>query len=197
MKEIRTKAERERALDILESGFTDSEGVTWMLGKNISKARIRRLLSMFLLEASLKKGAFIASDNNGVLLFFRLQEEKSSPALFFKKLYALFFLMGFKRAIRAVKYKKMVSEIRPAKGWLGWFVATDSHADSKRAGYEIRKYMFDTGDKFQEPVFVETTRRRIRILYQRIGFEEYASVKHPYNDLDIWFLKREPSPRAQ
>ena len=101
--------------------------------------------------------------------------------------------MGIKRGIQALKYKKRIDKVRPKQGWLGWLVATDSTAVGNAAAYEIKNFMFNRSDETNAPVFVETTVPRVRLLYLRAGYTQYASIKHPYHNLDIWFLKREPN----
>lgn len=192
MKQISSENEKKRALDILEKAFQCSPGITWMIGKERSQKKIRIFLSMFLLEASVREGAFLTEDNNGVVLFFQLQKNRFSFRLFLKKLYVFLFMMGVKRGFHALKYKKTINSIRPKTGWLGWLVATDNEAESKSAAYEIKQWMFNKGDETNETVFVETTVPRVRILYLKAGYKEYAKIKHPYQNLEIWFLKREP-----
>lgn len=148
---------------------------------------------MFLMEASVNNGAYLTSDNNGVVLFFQLQHQRSSLLLTLKKIYVLLFIMGLTRGLQAIKYKKMIDEIRPKQGWFGWLVATDSSVVGNAAAYEIKNFMFQSSDDSQEPVFVETTVPRVRTLYQIAGYIEYASMKHPWQNLDIWFFKREPN----
>ena len=86
----------------------------------------------------------------------------------------------------------MIDAVRPKKGWYGWFLATDPGVIGTRAGYEIKRDMYRMADETNEPIYVETTIKRIMILYRKIGFQEYARRKHPYENLDIWFMKRDP-----
>lgn len=191
MQTIKTPFEKERALQILEKAFHQSPGIIWMIGEKQKK--IKSFLSMFLMEASVNNGAYLTSDNNGVVLFFQLQHQRSSLLLTLKKIYVLLFIMGLTRGLQAIKYKKMIDEIRPKQGWFGWLVATDSSVVGNAAAYEIKNFMFQSSDDSQEPVFVETTVPRVRTLYQIAGYIEYASMKHPWQNLDIWFFKREPN----
>ena len=45
--------------------------------------------------------------------------------------------------------------------------------------------------KQNKPICLETSIPRVRKLYKLSGYEEYAAIKHPYEDLTIWFFKRE------
>ncbi len=183
---------KERALDVLEKAFYNSPGMLWMISPKNKKNNFRNFLSIFLEEAIVKNGAYLTSDRNGVLLFFQLQDKKLSFSLIYKKLYALFFIMGIKNGIRAIYYKNIIDAERPKSGWLGWLVATDSKVKGNLAAYEIKQFMFEQGDKTNQTVYVETTVPRVRLLYLATGYSEFKSLKHPYEDLTIWFMKREP-----
>ena len=71
-------------------------------------------------------------------------------------------------------------------------MATDRRVVGTNAGYEIKREMFRMADATNEPIYVETTVQRCVTLYTRIGFYEYARIKHPYEDFEIWFMKRDP-----
>ncbi len=70
MQLIESETQRTRALDILSKAFYESPGITWMIGETKKEKKIKSLLSIFLFEASMNNGAYLTSDNNGVVLFF-------------------------------------------------------------------------------------------------------------------------------
>ena len=100
--------------------------------------------------------------------------------------------MGIKNGARVIRYKKMIDSIRPGSGWFGWLVATESGTIGCAAGYEMKNEMFRMADESNEPIYLETTTKRACMLYKALGYSEYAQLKHPYADINIWFLKREP-----
>lgn len=189
---IQSSTEYNRILEIFENGFKGSPGMTWMIGNNRSK--LKSVLNVFIEEAKLKKGAFITSDGNGAVLYFEVQNHKKSFPLFCKRLYLFFFVLGINNGIKLLRYKKLIDSTRPDRGWLGWFVATDEHAEGTAAAFEIRREMFRIADEVGEPVFVETTIPRVRLLYRAAGYHQYAEVQHPFLDLTIWFMRRDPLP---
>lgn len=195
MKLIQSREDKLRALDILVKAFCESPGMVWMLpGQRSTNKKFRKLIALCYHEAEAKNGAFITSDKNGVVLYFRLQNRNVTIQNILRKLYVLFFVTGLKNGLRAMRYRKIVDDIRPKIGWLGWLVATDSDASGNAAAYEIKNEMFRLADETNEPVFVETTVPRVRVLYRAAGYHEYAQLKHPYRDLTVWFMRRDPNP---
>ncbi len=188
---ITNHKDKTRALDILEDAFIGSRGMTWML-RTCNKKNLRVFLSFFYHEVAVKNGAYLTSDKNGIVFFYQLQNQNWSVSNFFRKLYIAIFIMGIKNALKAGRYKKLIDSTRPKAGWFGWLVATDNKVPGNKAAYEIRQEMFRLADETNEPIFVETTIPRVMLLYKASGYYEYHSVKHPYEDLTIWFMRRDP-----
>ena len=193
MDHIETERDKTRALDILEKAFCDVPGVIWILKKNGNKKKLlRELLSFCLQESAVKNGAYLTRDRNGVVFFYKLECKPASLMILFKKLYLLIKVSGIKHGIRAIKSRKIIDRVRPKTGWYGWFLAADRDANGNAAAFEINREIFKLSDVSNEPIYVETTVERIRLLYKKMGFYEYAKIRHPYENFDIWFMKRDP-----
>ncbi|MCH2224811.1 MAG: hypothetical protein MK066_08590 [Crocinitomicaceae bacterium] len=192
MKQIVKPSDKHRALVILEQAFNSSPGMNWMLRRGKSKRSLKSFLSFIYHEAVHKNGAYITSDKNGVVLFYKLQDNRSSVRNWFRKLYVLFFVMGIKNGCKVIRYQQLINAVRPDNGWLGMLVATDNTVAGNTAAYEIKQEMFRIADEQNENIYVETTIPRVMLLYKAAGYIEYDQIKHPYEDLTVWFLRRTP-----
>lgn len=193
MYQINHAMDRARALDILEKAFYNVPGITWMIrNKNKSKEHLRILLSVCLEEAILKKGAYLTSDKNGVIFLYNLRLHPMSIIILLKKLYLFIRIIGLSHGIRVLRSRRLINAMRPKCGWYGWFIATDRDARKWATALEIKNEVFRLSNNTNEPVFAETTLQRIANLYEKIGFKVYAKMKHPYEDMDIWFMRRDP-----
>jgi hypothetical protein len=193
MNHIETEPDKERALDILERAFFNVPGVMWLLKKSGDKKKLlRMLLSSCLYESALKKGAYLTNDRNGVVLFYKLDCKPASLMILLNKLYLLIEVTGIKHGIQAIRSREIIGRVRPKTGWYGWFLATDRDATGNAAAFEIKREIFKLSDMSNEPIYVETTMERIMLLYKRMGFYQYAKIRHPYENFDIWFMKRDP-----
>lgn len=165
----------------------------WMIrDKRKSKEHLRILLSVCLQEAILKKGAYLTSDKNGVIFLYNLQIHPLSIIVLLKKLYLFISIIGLSHGIRVLRSRSLINAVRPKFGWYGWFVATDRDERKWKTVLEIKNEVFRLSNATNEPVFAETTLQRIANLYEKIGFKVYAKMKHPYEDMDIWFMRRDP-----
>src|SRR5687767_4435236 len=194
MDQIITQTDKIRALDILTEAFLRVPGITWII-KNTKnqKQQLRLFLTSCFAETAEKEGAFITSDKNGVVFFYNLQKKPNPLLTFFRMLYLMIKVIGIRQSFRALKTRRLMDKVRPKKGWYGWFLATEKGVSGNRAGYEIKRDMFRIADAQHETIYVETTDNRTMLLYRRIGFSVYAVRQHPYQDLNIWFMKREPN----
>jgi len=192
MKLVKTRFEKERAIQILEDAFIDSPGVYWMV-KNPENLKQRKwIIRLLFYESQAKDGAYLTSDQNGALLFFQVNQKVTSLRLIFLRLYVLFFVTGIRNGLNAIQYQKLIASVRPTNGWLGLLVATDKDLRTSKTAFEIKHKMFDSSDASDLCIFIETTVQRVRKLYQSSGYIEYAEIKHPYTDLTVWFFRREP-----
>ena len=187
---IKSASDRDRALDILEKAFLASPGMTWMIKPGRSD-RFRMLLRHCYEEAKAYRGHYLTKDRSGVVFFYNLKNKRGSLRLFFRQLTTTLFVTGVRRGIQASEVRRMVDKIRPKSGWCAWLLASDEKPGNG-ATNEIRREIFELADQTSEPIYVETTRKRMRLVYERIGFKEYHKVKHPYEETYIWFLKRDP-----
>ncbi len=192
MELIRTKNQKKRVFEIFEDSFANSPGMNWMIRNPNSERGKRWIINLMYHEGVSKNGAYITSDKNGAVVFFQLQKKAFSPANMIRTLYILLFISGIKNGLRALRYKKMVANIRPKTGWLGFLVATDKTAVGNTAAFEIKNEMFRIADESNECIYLETSVPRVRILYKVAGYVEYAEIDHPYADLKTWFFRRDP-----
>lgn len=193
MELITTREDRERAFEILQKAFHSSPGMDWMLRKRNSAYSKKWIIKVLFTEAESKGGAFLTSDKNGVVFFYHLSKRTHSLKYFFQKAFVSLFITGIKNAIRCYRYQKKVASIRPNEGWLGMLLATDSSTNGMKAALEIKQAVFGFADETNEYIYAETTSPRASLLYQKAGYELYRTIRHPYDDLTIWFYRRQPS----
>jgi hypothetical protein len=193
MKHIKTVDEQRRALDILEEAFLQVPGVMWLFSSAQDKRKcLRTLLRLCFQETSERQGAYLTSDQNGVVFFYHLKKRPNRIFQFFRNAYLALAIIGLRHSLCVLRTRRIINSVRPRNGWYGWFLATDPKANDTRAGYEIKQDIFRIADQTNESIYVETTLRRTMVLYTKIGFYEYARRKHPYDDFTIWFMRRDP-----
>ena len=66
---IESYKDKRRALEILNDAFLNTPGIMWVL-KRRTKVSKKMTIRILFYEGIAKKGAYMTSDKNGVLLFF-------------------------------------------------------------------------------------------------------------------------------
>lgn len=187
---IEDKKDKKRAMEIFVSAFIDAPGIMWVLKRKSNAARIITINILFH-EGLVKKGAYITNDKNGALLFYSTDDGRLSFINTLRKLYLILFYSSIVNAYRLIKYRKIISATRPKGALVGFLVATDQNVVGNEAAYEIKREMFEMSKNLGKDICLETSIPRVRKLYQISGYKEYASIKHPYEDLTIWFFRKE------
>lgn len=187
---IKSSRDIERAQELFNDAFNDSEGINWVL-KNRSNMAKELTIKVLLHEGVDKKGAYITEDRNGAVLFYGANNKGFSIRNLLRKAHLALRYAGLKNTLKLVSYRKMIDSTRPTNTMVGFLVATDRKIKANKAIYEIHSQMLEIAKEQGKKIVLETTKPRVRRLYSFAGYDEYAEVKHPYADLTIWFFVKE------
>jgi hypothetical protein len=71
-----------------------------------------------------------------------------------------------------------------------WFMGVEAGGES--AGTELKNGIFGMADEAKLPVYAETSVKRNKTVFERIGFNTYHRWKSKDGILEFWFLRRNP-----
>ena len=186
---IYSEEDKKRALEIFNNAFIDSLGIMWVLKRKTFNSK-KLTIKVLVHEGIDKKGAYITDDKNGALLFFDNNDTRTSLNNIIRKIWLIINYAGFVNAYRLIKYRELISATRPKGALVGFLVATDQKVIGNGAAFEIKNQMFEIAKNLKKTICLETSIPRVRRLYKFSGYTEYAEINHPYEDLTIWFFKR-------
>lgn len=189
MRIINSSSEKQKALQILVNAYFDAANVTWMLRKK-SKKNLHAVFNLLYHEARRRNGAYICQNESCVLFLYDQKEKLFSIMQIIRKIYVFLFVTGITKGLQALKFQKLVANIRPKEGLLGMALAMEGKNMTIATIFELKKAVFELSKTQKLPIYAETTVPRLLKLYQTLGFEIYHEMKHPYAELDVWFLKR-------
>lgn len=185
---IRTKEDKNRTVEILTNAIFDAPNLSWIF-LNRTKKNLAFFFLTILNDAIAKNGAFLSSNRNGVLFFYNISDRRISRINIFRKIIVLIFITGLVNGFKIIKHNRNMSRFRPKTGWLGMLMATENNNFS--AAFEIYSFINNVYRKSKLPVYAETTSSRVCALYKAAGFSEYFKLKHPFANLEVWFLRKE------
>lgn len=175
------------AIDILVETYADAPNIKWMFNQNHSN--LTYFFRVLIEDAITRKGAYLSSNNNGVLFFYDLQTKNFSFKSFYLKMHLAFFIIGIKKTAQIIRLNNLKKKYRPQNGYYGSILAVKSNDLQWETNFELKKEFSKVFKQFNQPAYLETTNRRIYLLYKKLGFSEYYKTDHPYADLTIYFMK--------
>ena len=187
MKLIQNKEDSSIATNILVEAYNDAPNINWMFKQSHSNLEFFFYL---LIDDSIKKrGAFLSSNKGGVLLFYNLNAKNYSLSSILRKAYLMIFMMGIQKSIQVFKLNKLKRKYRPKTGFYGMALAVKNDKHKWDTRLELKREFALKIKEINLPVYAETTNKRIYLLYEKLGFSVYDQMKHPYADLNIYFMK--------
>lgn len=192
MTRAKNKQEIERARQILTEALKESLGIHWVLKK---KSEIGKILALEVLfyEGADKDGVYLSDDKDGAVVFYDINDPRGSRHNALRKFKLVWRHSGILSLYRLLRYRKMISSIRPKQAMVGFLVGTDRAVKGTKAIFDIHRGMQEIAANLKLPICLETTLPRVRRLYQFAGYTEYASKTHPYADLEIYFFIKHPN----
>lgn len=156
-------------------------------------------LATHMVDKAIEKDALLVSENGaGIAILFRTNAKddnfwKDLP----KELKLVRKVTGIRNALRILKKQKYIKAQRPQDGdylycWF-WGILPDTRGfgDETQTAKVMKDMMMDKADELQLPLYAETRKRKVVIVYRRYGFDMFHEWIQPDGE-KMWFLKYEP-----
>ncbi|WP_417609510.1 hypothetical protein [Owenweeksia hongkongensis] len=192
MTAISTKQDQSTATQVLAEAYQQAPNISWAVDS--SSKKLNYFFSSLLKDAIAKDGAYITSNSRGVLLLYDMKASSRSISSVFRKLHLMIFVIGIKKSMQLMKLEKLKKRLRPKSGLYGMALAILDDEHRWQTALEVKQGFLEISKKKQLPIYVETTNERIVKLYEIIGFDTYHKMRHPYTELNVWFMKMESRP---
>jgi len=188
-----TLRDRKLVTDIIAFTFTANPGVNWMLRKGGNHERkIRRLASYAFIKSFVRKGVYISQNEKGVALCYKFNIKVFSLVELFHQLrFALTSISPY-RFSAILKREAYRNSQRPGSGEYLYFWFLGVMPGGGNAVFEIRDEIFRISREENLPIYLETAMDRVRIGYERYGFETFHYWENKDEDIKFWFMKWEP-----
>lgn len=192
-----TKKDRKKVVKIIEESFINSPSVDWVVSKYKNRKKGLKVLAKYAFDIGfLKKGVYLSSDGNAIAICYK----NSNKIAFLQNHYQKFKLfvgaIGFQKMIPVLKRQQYFSQQRPKDRdyFYFWFFGSTNDARGSGSANELQREIFEMANNEQLPIFIETSIRKNRIVYERFGFITYHTWHVEKENIDMWFMKREPEP---
>jgi hypothetical protein len=186
---------KDRALvsAIMLDTFRENPGVNWMFRpmSDISVC-LKRMARYALVKSGNRNGAWIASNEKGLIFFFEAGLNPFSLREWWYEVVFAFTCIGWKKLPRVLRRESVRRSLRPAdnKYIYCWFLAVMN--EGRGAAYELKNFMFSESIRRKLPIYLETSTLRNKIVYERIGFKTFHEWIDEEEGIHLWFMKWEP-----
>lgn len=187
MRLIKNKEEATIAVEVLAETYANAPNISWMFEQ--SRGNLQSLFGMLVKDAIKKESAYLTSNNYGVLLLYDLEAKHFSLSIILRKLHLILFVMGIRKSLQVMRLNQLKRQRRPETGYYGSVLAIKDNESRWRTVLELKREFSILSEKLNQPIYLETTNPRIFSLYEKLGFTQYHKMKHPYTNLDIYFMK--------
>lgn len=182
------------AMDIITHAFRDNPNLLWFMKKDNNIDKRLRVLCEYCLETSMqKKGAFISSDQLGVLLAYK--SESKLTLLSMLKLYIklIHSCIGWNRLPSVLYRQYCLGKLKPTEKHIYCLMlAVKNNTHGMNTVFELKNGLYEMSKKQNLTVYAETSLEKNKTIYERFGFITHNAFKMRRSDFTIWFLKRNP-----
>jgi len=184
------KSNKAIAIRIMQKALSSSPNLRWMTGNK--RLRLQNLYRFCLQIAMLYKGAYLNPDMKGVVFFYKRGKQNTwAHKIKSLRLYIIFLLsaVNLSNIFKIYKFQQLIKKYRPKIPHLYCLVlAVDPNDKSTQTVIKLRDYLFEQSQKEQLPIYIQTSLRRNKILFERYGFECYQKLEN--ENYSLWLLKR-------
>ena len=190
---------KSRAFEILYKRFQQSPRMLSIIKQDDKIDRRLADLCTYCLDIAMhKNGAFISSDECGIVFIFPYNAKAPMYAMIGGYWKLLTRVIGWSRLFMVLsKQSKMNRKRIKAPHLYCWALAVEKNKNGLETIKEIRDFIFSLSSKEQLPIVAETRIRRNLDLYKRYGFDVYDILPGSDEKDETWFISRSPQPESK
>jgi len=194
MKQAKYK-DKERVIQIIEESFNDNYTFNWIIKNDHKKAKRIKALAEYMWNIGMaKKGIYLSPDNEAVAICYK----KHNRVNIFKNIYYKFkFLknvIGFSKIFSILKRQKRLMQQKPSSNYLYfWLFAASNKGKGGGGAKNLQKGIYKLSYKENLPIYLETSIRKNKNVYERYGFQTYHKEILKGQPFDTWFMKKNPT----
>jgi hypothetical protein len=188
------KKHRKKAISIIQEALIDNNSMNWILKKDKKRDDRLVVLAEYLFDSGMaRKGVYLSEDTEAIAICC----QKSNKINFFKKTYLqlklICFGIGFSKIIMVMKRQRQLHSFKPKTDYLYfWLFAASDAGKGTKSTYELQKGIYKLSKDRNLPIYLETSIRKNRVVYERYGFDVYHTWKIDDQEFDMWFMRRNP-----
>lgn len=184
-------SDKDLVINIIANTMNKNRGVNWFL-RTPSKKNLINLARFAFYLSYYKGGVFISSDNKGIALCYKYNTPSKSIIPLIQELIFIISSIKLRYIPEILKLEHYKRNQRPTDGEYYYFWFFSALKESDNAGFELKNEIYKKAADENLPIYAETTEKRNKLVYERLGFKSYHYYENEKRDLQIWFMHKYP-----
>jgi len=191
------QAADQNIINHLATAFQDNSRMRVLIGKRRADfhKKIIHIISYCYFMVKKIGGLFISKDQNTYLLYYKKSKFYFSLKDCFNYVFLAIRIIGISRLKKVYEREQLVKTTRrkEIKKWgdkdyfYVWFMAQRKECQSIKGLMEAKSFITKKATKFNLPIYIETTEKRLVKLYEKMGFNFYDCLIEKETGLNLWF----------
>ena len=189
---LATIQDRKEVIKVLQKAFLDNPTMQLLTKKRNREKHIGRVIRYAFDFAHRRKGVFISNNGKGAVICYVYNSRKKNIMDFIGQLKLVITAMPFRRMLNIFLHNLKVNRSRPKSGnfLYVWFLGVDPEEKPRISPAEFKRDIFRLAQHMKLDIYAETTRKDLKIGYERMGFKVYKEWYNAKCNVKVWFLKR-------
>jgi ribosomal protein S18 acetylase RimI-like enzyme len=178
-------------VELLSRSFIDNQSVNYIVQQDSKAKRVAALMD-YSFEVCYESGdVWLTEDRKASALVLYPQLKRITLKSVWLDVRLIFQAIGLSRIPKALKREARIKNLQPTEEMLYlWFIGVDKNFQHQGIGSGLLTEIIAHAQKFNLPVYLETSTVENIPWYQAYGFTIYNRLELGYT---LYFLKREPS----
>ena len=192
---LATKKDKNKVVRIIEESFHGNPSVTWVVRNDSKKDQRLTILAEYIFDLGLlKKGVYLSTDETAVAVCYKYNIRVNPFIKLYYQLRLLFKAVGIRKIVGTLKRQSYFKKHRRGEHNFLYFWVFGALDEGKGHGgaKELQKDIFQLSKESNLPIYLETSVRKNKVVYERFGFSIYNTWHIEEQGIDLWFMKREP-----
>ena len=189
---LATRKDRAKVVEVLRKAFEDNPTMHFMTGDFKKEKQIAAVMKYAFDFAIRRQGVYISDNEKGVAIYFKYNYRRKDLLDLFYQIRLVVTALPLFRLRQIFEHLKKVNQLREGKPHFlyVWFIGVDPEEYPRTSPTAFKKRIFDSAKQLHLDIYAETTRRELKIGYERLGFQVYKKWYNAKNGLNVWFLKK-------
>jgi hypothetical protein len=189
------KNDKQQVIRIIKDSFKDNNTINWFI-KNDHKrdSRLTAFASYIFDIGFSRKGIFLSEDNEALAVFYRNKAKTNVFKDAVLNIKVISKAIGFNQIFNVIKRHIYLRKHKPSSDFFYfWLFAASDKGKGNGGAKELQKGLYELSENEKLPIYLETTILKNKNVYERYGFETYHIWKPGHQDLNMWFMRRNPA----